>query len=164
VLAWFCPGGATAAAPVAGPCPEAVDPVGVAPWAVELEVVVVLEAPVFEAPVFDVEPVALAGEAAAVGLEAGVLAVEAAPAGVAPGAPLVEPPKPAADAEAASCALSWAANPAGSGAWMFAIARPTFPPCWAERNATPVGAGMTIPIPAASRSIRWSSARLATLA
>jgi hypothetical protein len=36
---------------------------------------------------------------------------------------------------------------------MFAIACPTSPPGLAERNERAVGAGITIPIPAARRSI-----------
>src|SRR5437588_3506250 len=55
-------------------------------------------------------------------------------------------------------------NPVGSGAWMFESAREMAPLSSARRNDTAVGAGITIPVPAASRSIRWSSASEATLA
>jgi hypothetical protein len=119
----------------------AADPVEVGPAAVELEVVVAG----LEAPVAELDPVAAGFELAAAELELELGTVAAGP---------VEPPAPAAAAEAASWALSCAENPAGSGAWMLAIARPMFPPLCADRNATPVGAGMTIPAPAASRSIR----------
>jgi len=62
------------------------------------------------------------------------------------------------------CAASCAAKSVGSGAWMFATARPASPPGWAVRNTSSVGEDMTIPIPAASRSILWSSDKAATLA
>jgi hypothetical protein len=52
-------------------------------------------------------------------------------------------------------------NPDGLGARMFAIAWETFAP---ERNPADPGAGMIIPMPAASRSIRASSLSAATLA
>lgn len=61
---------------------------------------------------------------------------------------------PDADAAEAAWAASWPANVVGSGAWMFATAPPGLPPGPVFRNAIVVGAGMTIPIPAASRSIR----------
>jgi hypothetical protein len=52
----------------------------------------------------------------------------------------------------------------GLGAWMFATACWALAPERAERNPTPAGDGITIPRVAAIRSIRWSSANVATLA
>ena len=45
-----------------------------------------------------------------------------------------------------------------SGAWMLAVARWMAPAGNAERNPTISGCGMTMPIDAASRSMRWASA------
>jgi len=47
-----------------------------------------------------------------------------------------------------------ARNADAFGAWMLAMARWTFAPVFSERNPTPSGAGMTIPMRAAIRSIR----------
>jgi hypothetical protein len=52
----------------------------------------------------------------------------------------------------------------GLGAWMFEIACWAWVPKLAGRNPTLAGPGITIPCPAARRSIRWSSASVATLA
>jgi hypothetical protein len=57
-----------------------------------------------------------------------------------------------------------ARNVAGSGAWIFAIARWTSAFGTAEANPAVPGGGMIIPIPAARRSIRWSSPSEAILA
>jgi hypothetical protein len=56
-------------------------------------------------------------------------------------------------ADAASAA-SWLANPVGSGAWMFASARPASLPGLGCKNAIVAGEGITIPMAPARRSIR----------
>jgi hypothetical protein len=48
----------------------------------------------------------------------------------------------------------FAMNPAESGVWMLASARERAPFPLVGRNETVVGAGITMPMPAASRSIR----------
>ena len=55
-------------------------------------------------------------------------------------------------------------NACGLGAWMLAIACLMFTPERGARNPIPSGWGITIPIRAASRVIRWSSWSEATLA
>jgi hypothetical protein len=60
--------------------------------------------------------------------------------------------------------LSEAMNPAGSGGWIRPSAARTPPRGCRDRNVIAVGAGMTIPIRAARRSILWSSDSAATLA
>jgi hypothetical protein len=49
------------------------------------------------------------------------------------------------------------------GWWMFASARPALPSALAPRNPTACAGGITMPIDAASCSIRWSSPSVATL-
>jgi hypothetical protein len=82
---------------------------------------------------------------------------------------VVEVTVPAADVVAAGTIGAggtgrFAMNPAASGVWMLDSAREMAPFPLAGRNETVVGAGINMPIPAASRSIRWSSAKVATLA
>jgi hypothetical protein len=67
-------------------------------------------------------------------------------------------------AAAAAWAASALANPDGFGGWMLPKARPISPPGRVDRKTSESGAGITIPLTAASRSMRWSSARVATLA
>jgi hypothetical protein len=71
-------------------------------------------------------------------------------------------------AVAAAAAAIWEASASaklvGSGAWMLPSARAGSPPGDAPTNAIVVGAGITIPIPAAIRSIRWLSLSVATVA
>lgn len=45
-------------------------------------------------------------------------------------------------------------KPCGFGAWILMIAWPTLAPELTDRNPTPAGEGMTIPMPAAKRSMR----------
>jgi hypothetical protein len=52
---------------------------------------------------------------------------------------------------------SAAAKAVGSGLWIAARARPIWPAGRGARNLIAVGGGMTMPIWAAIRSIRWSS-------
>ena len=54
-------------------------------------------------------------------------------------------------------------NALAVGWWMLAMAAPTLAPWLALRKPTDAGGAITMPIPAATRSIRWSSASDATL-
>jgi hypothetical protein len=56
-----------------------------------------------------------------------------------------------------------APNEDALGGWMLASARPALPPGLAARKPTACGGGITMPIVAASCSIRWSSPSVATL-
>ena len=181
-LDWADPVGAMAAAPVAGACVAGASDVvptageaGPEVGAVEPEADAVEPEPGAAEPepgaaaLEDVALVPVGGGAAAVG-EAVAPTVAGALLEVPPGRYVAESIEPVVAAVLDPAALpfavvvsdgSCAANPVGSGAWMFASARPTSPEVIGRKEIA-VGAAMTIPIPAASRSIRWSSASEAT--
>jgi hypothetical protein len=174
------PAGASAAAPVAGVC--AVVPVA-GLWLEAGEPAAEAGAPVADVPppLVCVPPVEAAGEPAGIVADVvavvdvvaveDVVAVLAAPAptddcepAAKVVAPVVPPAVAAVDPAAFGTTGRFAMKPGGSGAWMLESARDSVLRPFAGRNETVDGAGITIPIPAASDMIRWSSASDATLA
>jgi hypothetical protein len=125
-------------------------------------------------PALDCEPlVGAPGEAT--GVVEDVVAVEDAAVPVGPATddgepaaeaagPHVPPAVAAVDPVAFSTTGRFAMKPGGSGAWMLESARESVRRPFARTKDTVDGAGITIPIPAASDMIRWSSASDATLA